>query len=87
MFQVHGWKSFALTQGLPDGHVLHLKFDGAAMLFVKAFESVGGRLDYYMEGESSSSCSPSGTDDNGSSSFSGGGSGDNDSDGSPGAHV
>ncbi|KAE8786496.1 hypothetical protein D1007_39646 [Hordeum vulgare] len=37
LFMRSGWKSFALTQGLRDGHVLHFEFDGAATLFVKVF--------------------------------------------------
>ncbi|KAE8798583.1 hypothetical protein D1007_26064 [Hordeum vulgare] len=53
LFLERGWKYFALSQGLQDGHVLHFKFDGAAILFVKAFGSAGARLDFYMESNSS----------------------------------
>ena len=53
-----GWKSFTLAQDLQEGHVLRLKFDGAASLFMKAFEST-------------SDSSPSGTDGSDSSSVGG----------------
>ncbi|KAE8774855.1 heat shock cognate 70 kda protein 1 [Hordeum vulgare] len=87
MFLKHGWKSFALAQGLWEGYVLHFKFDGATTLFKKVFGIVGGHLDCCLESDSSSSkTSPSGTDVSGSSSF-GGSRGDSESDGSPGARV
>ncbi|KAE8773723.1 hypothetical protein D1007_53998 [Hordeum vulgare] len=41
-----GWNSFALAQGLRDGYVLHFKFYGASMLFVKAFRGASGPLDW-----------------------------------------
>ncbi|KAE8798959.1 hypothetical protein D1007_25678 [Hordeum vulgare] len=87
LFLGHGWTSFALAQGLQEGHVLHFKFDGTATLFVKVFGRIGGRLECYMEGGSSGNSNPFGTDGSGCSSSSEGNGGDNDSDGSLGAHV
>ncbi|KAE8802960.1 hypothetical protein D1007_21155 [Hordeum vulgare] len=87
MFLGRGWKSFALDQGLQDGHVLHFKFDGTVMLFVKVFSSANGRLDCCMEGGNSGSSSPFGTNGSDSSSSSSGSGGGSDSDGSPGTHV
>ncbi|KAE8777810.1 hypothetical protein D1007_49396 [Hordeum vulgare] len=63
----HGWKSFALSQGLQEGHVLHFKFFGASTLFVKTFGSVGGRLECCLEGDSSVNSSPSHINGSGSS--------------------
>ncbi|KAE8802910.1 hypothetical protein D1007_21264 [Hordeum vulgare] len=82
-----GWKSFALAQGLQDGHVLHFKFDKAATPFLKFYGSVGGRLDSCMKDSSSRSSGPSGPEHSGSSSSSSRSRGDSDSDGSLGAHV
>ncbi|KAE8792627.1 hypothetical protein D1007_32807 [Hordeum vulgare] len=86
MLLKHGWKSFALADGLQEGYVHHFKFDGATMLFMKAFGNTDGCLDCCMEGDSSGSSSPSGTDGNSTSSSARSG-GDNDSDGSLGTHF
>ncbi|KAE8770088.1 hypothetical protein D1007_58202 [Hordeum vulgare] len=84
LFLRRGWKLCALAQGLQEVHVLHFKFDDAAMLFVKVFGSAGGHVDYCMEGGRSN---PSGTNDSGYNSSFGGSDGDNNSNGSPGAYV
>ncbi|KAE8775412.1 hypothetical protein D1007_52100 [Hordeum vulgare] len=86
MFLGRGWKSFALAQGLQEGHILRFKFDGVATLFMKAFGSTGGLLDCCMQGDSRGTSNPSVTDGSGRSSF-GGSSGDTDSDGSPGGRC
>ncbi|KAE8783757.1 hypothetical protein D1007_42736 [Hordeum vulgare] len=86
MFWRYGWKSFALAQGLQEGHILHFKFDEATTLFMKAFRSVGGRVDWCMQGDSSGRSRPSDIDGSEGSS-SRGSRGDNDYDCSPGAHV
>ncbi|KAE8821660.1 hypothetical protein D1007_00447 [Hordeum vulgare] len=81
MFSGHGWKSFALSQGLEERHVLRFKFDEASTLFMKAFGSASGRAGCCMEGYSSGGSIPSDPDGSGSSSSEGSG-GDSDSDGS-----
>ncbi|KAE8785256.1 heat shock cognate 70 kda protein 1 [Hordeum vulgare] len=81
LFLRHGWKSFALAQGMRDGHILHLKFDRATTLFVMVFESVGGRVGCCTEDSSGSSS----TDDSGSNPFPDGGGGDSIFDSSLGA--
>ncbi|KAE8779812.1 hypothetical protein D1007_47128 [Hordeum vulgare] len=84
MFLGRGWKSFALAQGLQEGHVLHFKLYGAAMLFEDAFGRASCRLDCCMEGDNSGSGNAS--DGNGNSP-SGGSRGNSDSNGSLCAHV
>ncbi|KAE8793797.1 hypothetical protein D1007_31541 [Hordeum vulgare] len=37
MFLMRGWKSFARSQGLGPGHLLHFQFDGPTTLSVKFF--------------------------------------------------
>ncbi|KAE8792912.1 hypothetical protein D1007_32414 [Hordeum vulgare] len=86
MLLKRGWKSFALTLVLKEGHVLHFKFDGVAMLFMKIFGEAGNRLGCCMDSDRSGGGSSfSGNDSSNSSS--GGSASDNDCNDSSGVHV
>ncbi|KAE8815403.1 hypothetical protein D1007_07252 [Hordeum vulgare] len=87
LFLRRGCKSFAFAQGLLNGHILHLKFDGAATLFVKVFGGARKCLGCCMEDSSGGNRDSSGSDDNGNSPFSDGDWGGSDSDNSLGARM
>ncbi|KAE8782761.1 hypothetical protein D1007_43811 [Hordeum vulgare] len=87
LFRRRRCKSFTISQGLRDGHVLHLKFYRATMLFMKVFGGVGGCLGFCMEDSGGDGGGSSNTDDSSNIPFRNGGRGDSDSDGSLGTHM
>ncbi|KAE8766399.1 L-ascorbate oxidase-like protein [Hordeum vulgare] len=51
-----GWKAFARTQSLQDGHILRFKLAEGNMLSVKFYKRSGVRLDCCEESSSGAEC-------------------------------
>ena len=58
-----GWKTFARTHNLMDGHVLHFKMMEADQLSVKIYGRSGARLGCYEESSSDAESSSSSDSD------------------------